>query len=104
MQSDVVQRNLDVSEEHIPFFFKVDSCSAFSSNLKSEIICSSETLTSIRTTERYKPGDPTLHTFVGFRNLPVVQVADAASRDVQVDRVRESAAANLTVATWRIIR
>jgi hypothetical protein len=46
----------------LPLAFTLVSCSAYSSNLKMEVICSSETWVDCeRTTRRYIPEDSTLH-------------------------------------------
>ena len=39
----------------------------------------------------------------GLTNVPAVQVADAASRNVQVYRVGEGTAAHANVTAWRIV-
>jgi hypothetical protein len=68
LQRHVVRRKPDVSEVHVA---SIKECSSsdclllllvsYSSTLKMDAICSSETSGSVRTTRRYKPEDRTLH-------------------------------------------
>jgi hypothetical protein len=59
----------------LPPVFTLVSCSAYSSTLKMEVICSSETLVDfLRTTRRYIPEDSSLQSRSWFQKMSPVQM------------------------------